>query len=441
MVANANLLKKCNECSESFLKDTPPASAPTTPKSGPFYSEESNFVLLTNNPCIDSLTKLASKPFEEFVVKLNLLEKIPTKVQEALYKIKTEIAAKKPTVDLSEIFKSDYPNNFDIGNVAVLLNGKQVKLSSFNLGKNGDYVLDIKDWSTETQAKDKILFGGAANSTDKILAIEASTSAISDVKSYLKVVKELTGKQLKEIFPSTSQARCDEVAELINKYAVEYGLTSNEWLAHFIGQIGAESNLSDLKEFYKYSSKDRIKEIFGKVKYCDLFEGYEADLSKCNDERPMDCVPPLTAITSKLVIKDKYVNSKSLFDYTYSCRMDNGPTTSGDGSRFRGRGFMHLTGRDKYTILETNWNATFPNNKKDFLCDTDECDANRELLVTNLDFAMRSSLAFWKNVGANDLANMVTNTSIEKVSTKVNGGAIGIETRKSLTKKAYNILK
>lgn len=233
----------------------------------------------------------------------------------------------------------------------------------------------------------------------------------------------------------------ERVAKLINKYAAEYGLTSNERLAHFIGQIGAESNLSNLKEFYKYSSKDRIKEIFGKVKYCDLFEGYEADLSKCNGEKPMDCVPRLTAITDKLVIKDKYVNSKLLFDYTYSCRMDNGPATTGDGSRFRGRAFMHLTGRDKYTDLQNNWNTAFPNDQKDFLCDSDACEANRELLVTDLDFAMKSSLAFWKNAKANDLANTVTDDDIKAVSKEVNGGTIGLPRRKTITKNAYNILK
>ncbi|MFN3785145.1 MAG: glycoside hydrolase family 19 protein, partial [Spirosomataceae bacterium] len=251
----------------------------------------------------------------------------------------------------------------------------------------------------------------------------------------------LTGAKLKLIFPGTSQARCDEVAKLINKYAQEYGLTTKERLAHFIGQIGAESNLLDLKELYKYSSKARIKEIFGKTKYCDLFEGYEADLSRCNGEKPMDCVPPLTAVTANLVIKDKYVNSKLLFDYTYSCRMDNGPATTGDGSRFRGRAFMHLTGRDKYTTLQKNWNASFPNDQKDFLCDSEACEANRELLVTDLDFAMKSSLAFWKTAEANDLANIVTDDSITKVSSKVNGGTNGLPTRKSLTKKAYNILK
>jgi predicted chitinase len=238
--------------------------------------------------------------------------------------------------------------------------------------------------------------------------------------------------------------RCNEVAKLINKYADEYGLTSNERLSHFIGQIGAESNLFALKEDYKYSSKARIKEIFGKkelVKYCDLYVGYSSNWDECDGNKPSQCSPNLKEILPELVIKDKFINSKLLFDYTYSCRLGNGTPNSGDGSRFRGRAFLHLTGRKKYATLESNWNKTFPDNKKDFTCESDECESTRELLVTDLNFAMKSSLAFWSSVNANDDANTVTKKSIEDVSTKVNGGSNGIKTRKEITEKAYNILK
>ncbi|MFD2240364.1 glycoside hydrolase family 19 protein, partial [Flectobacillus roseus] len=252
----------------------------------------------------------------------------------------------------------------------------------------------------------------------------------------------ITGEQLHDIFlfSGTSQERCDEVASIINKYSDEYGIDNAEKMSHFIGQIGAESNLNNLKEEYRYK-KDRIKEVFGKVKYCDLFVGYESDLDECNGDKPASCIPQLTEITSNMVIKDKYKGSIKLFDYVYSCRMGNGAPNSGDGGRFRGRAFLHLTGRDKYEILQAKWNSTFPNDKKDFLCDSDACEATRELLINDLDFAMRSSLAFWKSVNANTIATIVDDKSIKEVSKKINGGLNGIETRIELTKKAYNTIK
>lgn len=51
----------------------------------------------------------------------------------------------------------------------------------------------------------------------------------------------ITGDQLKEIFPTTKQDRCDEVAELINKYSDKFEINTPLRMAHFLGQIGWES--------------------------------------------------------------------------------------------------------------------------------------------------------------------------------------------------------
>jgi predicted chitinase len=457
MVANANLLKKCNECSESFLKDTSPASAPTTPKSGPFFDENNSFGLLINNACTDSLTKLASKPFQEFVVKLNLLEKIPTKVQEALYKIKTEVAAKKPTVDLSEIFKSDYPNNFDISNVTVLLNGKQVKLSSFNLGKNGDYVLDIKDWSTETQAKDKILFAGAATSTDKILAIEASNSAISDVKSYLKLVKELTGKQLKEIFPGTSQDRCDEVAKLINKYADKFEITIPLRMAHFLGQIGIESNklnamgeksgenpcYTKTNNAWDYDSGQGDGWI-AKKKWSEtpINEGCDDFKKSLKGERKHPNWNSIKDVPKKYVCTNDNpaaISGKNLFNYVYRCEGGNGDEGSGDGFRYRGHGVMQLTWKKQYVAFN-DWLKTngFVNDYKKVLSDPDEGFIDKEIDIL-------SAMWYWDKEKINDVADKVKKESnlesFKKVTLKINKQALANKDRNDIFKAALNILK
>ncbi|MDI9881125.1 hypothetical protein [Flectobacillus longus] len=58
----------------------------------------------------------------------------------------------------------------------------------------------------------------------------------------------ITGAQLHEIFSGTSQERCDEVAGIINKYSDEYGIDNAEKMSHFIGQIGAETQLKTLDE-------------------------------------------------------------------------------------------------------------------------------------------------------------------------------------------------
>lgn len=75
------------------------------------------------------------------------------------------------------------------------------------------------------------------------------------VKPPVAATFPITGAQLKEIFPNTDQARCDEVAELINNYSTEYGLDTAEKMSHFIGQIGAETLLTYLSEL-TYTESD-----------------------------------------------------------------------------------------------------------------------------------------------------------------------------------------
>lgn len=90
-----------------------------------------------------------------------------------------------------------------------------------------------------------------------------------------------------------------------------------------------------------------------------------------------------------------------------------GNTQKGDGPRFKGRGFMHLTGRENYTKCA----AAVPSCKN--------IVKNPSLVASNKEVAADSALWFWNtfirpNYKAND---------IEGVSERVNGGFNGIKQR------------
>ncbi|MDI9881128.1 glycoside hydrolase family 19 protein [Flectobacillus longus] len=259
----------------------------------------------------------------------------------------------------------------------------------------------------------------------------------------------ITGVQLKEIFTKTEQSRCDEVAMLINKYSNKYGIDNAEKMSHFIGQIGAETNLSQLKEL-TYTAKNIENSRFatttrkykGKkvIKYCDLFEGYDAIST---DSCPFPyCEPPLYEGTTGLIVKSKYVKNTTLFDYVYACRMGNGTIDSKDGSRFKGRGFIQLTGYNNYkTMLQEKWDKVHGVGNKDFMCRSAECDKNLDMTAEDLDMAMQTALTFWADANANDFAGEVSNDAIKKVTYEINGGYNGLPERKLYTKKAYKTLK
>ena len=96
----------------------------------------------------------------------------------------------------------------------------------------------------------------------------------------------------------------------------------------------------------------------------------------------------------------------------YAGRMGNGPETSGDGWRFRGRGLIQLTGRDNYR------------------------DAGADLglrLLEHPDDAARPDVApliagwFWSTRQLNKLADV---DDIEGITRRINGGLNGLDDRK-----------
>ncbi|MDI9866761.1 hypothetical protein [Flectobacillus longus] len=123
--------------------------------------------------------------------------------------------------------------------------------------------------------------------------------------------------------------------------------------------------------------------------------------------------------------------------------MGNGPASTKDGSTFLGKGFIHLTGKGQYQTITSLWNSDSENanNKMEF--DGRDID----LLTTNLDVAMKASMYFWQKKKLNDLAdNRIENIDIDKVGGKVNGVIYpslpyGYDSRRSITKVAFNILK
>lgn len=95
----------------------------------------------------------------------------------------------------------------------------------------------------------------------------------------------------------------------------------------------------------------------------------------------------------------------------YEGRKDLGNTEAGDGSRFRGRGLIQITGR-------TNYEATGEALGLDLL-------ASPELLAQP-ELAARSAAWWWKNHGLNEIADTGDNFRATK---RINGGTNGLEDR------------
>ena len=187
----------------------------------------------------------------------------------------------------------------------------------------------------------------------------------------------------------------DAVIAQIPETAKKFNITNNLRLAHFLAQCGHESGgFKAVSENLNYSA-DGLKKIFGKYFPGTLAESYARQPEK---------------IAARV----------------YGGRMGNGDETTKEGFKFRGRGYIQLTGKSNYT------------NFTKFI--GEDCISNPDLVATKYPLASAAfffdSNKLWSicDKGADD----ATVTSVTK---RVNGGTIGLPDRIKHFKEYYNLLK
>ena len=111
---------------------------------------------------------------------------------------------------------------------------------------------------------------------------------------------------------------------------------------------------------------------------------------------------------------------EAIANRVYANRMGNGPESSGDGWKYRGRGALQLTGKDNYAAFAK-------------YCNRPDVMTNPDLVATEL--AFESAMFF---VERNKLWSIcdqgVTDAAILSLTKKINGGTHGLEDRKNKTK-------
>lgn len=112
----------------------------------------------------------------------------------------------------------------------------------------------------------------------------------------------------------------------------------------------------------------------------------------------------------------------------YEGRKDLGNIKTGDGRRFKGRGYIQLTGRKNYQSFQAwvlqNRNAIFGDKALDI--PMPNFIQNPELVSTH-HWAILSAIFFWQNRKMNKWADAM---DIKKMSIIVNGGLNGYDERK-----------
>jgi putative chitinase len=187
----------------------------------------------------------------------------------------------------------------------------------------------------------------------------------------------------------------DSVIVQIPDAATKFGITTNLRLAHFLSQCGHESGgFKAVSENLNYSADGLVK-IFGKYFNATTAAGYARNPEK---------------IASKV----------------YASRMGNGDEASKEGFKFRGRGYIQLTGKENYTKFGK------------FI--GEDIASNPDLVATK--YPLASAAFFFNSNGLWAICDKGADTAtVTAVTKRVNGGTIGLDDRIKHFNEYYNLLK
>lgn len=236
---------------------------------------------------------------------------------------------------------------------------------------------------------------------------------------------EITVAQLKKIFPQAKESNLQQVADELNTDLPKYKLDTAIRRAHFFGQIRQEAGpkMSPITENLNYRSSV-LTSKFGYYKKAQHHS--EAAI----DGRP-DSVKTSLSEAKKIVIANKIYGADG-----QGPRLGN--TQPDDGWKFRGHGFIQLTGRDNYQKFTDAYSVLWSNNV-DFAAKPD--------LIMQFPYSLRSAVWFWlyhpsKEHSCALLADKgVTDAAINTVTKIINAGMDGAQERCKYVKLAYAAFK
>ena len=200
--------------------------------------------------------------------------------------------------------------------------------------------------------------------------------------------------QLQQILPKAKPETLSHYCAAINRCLHKYKIDTPLRIAHFIAQIAHESGcLRYVSENLNYS-KEALIQVFGKY-----FP---------NDN-----------------LASRYArNPEKIANRVYANRMSNGNEASGDGWRYRGRGFIQLTGKANYQSYKKDSGI-------DVVSNPDEVAQNPTVVVDAAGW-------YWDK---NDLNRYADKDDIRNITRRINGGLNGLDDRQQYLDQAKQVLR
>jgi putative chitinase len=185
------------------------------------------------------------------------------------------------------------------------------------------------------------------------------------------------------------------VIAMIPDTAARFGINTPLRLAHFLAQCGHESGgFRATQENLNYSAKGLL----------GIFKKYF----------------PTVALATAYQRKPEMIASR-----VYGGRMGNGPEATREGYKFRGRGYIQLTGKENYTAFGKSIG--------------EDMTLNPDKVASQ--YALLSAAWFFSKNGLHKIADEGSSDAVvTKITKRVNGGTIGLADRIKHFKEYYYLL-
>lgn len=224
--------------------------------------------------------------------------------------------------------------------------------------------------------------------------------------------------QLKKIFPNAETSVLDQTVKELAADPAAYGLDSTLRLAHFFAQVRQESGAGFQAQVESMNYKPAaLIATFG------YYANHKAEAEA--DARKVD------PVSGKVL---RAANQELIANKAYANRNGNGDIASGDGWRFRGRGFLQVTGRSNYAQNTQRYRLIYPDKATDF-------EANPALLE-QFPYNIRSAVCFWLINGLDKKADQgSTPADVDRITRVINSKTDSYEERQANFVVAFNALR
>lgn len=199
----------------------------------------------------------------------------------------------------------------------------------------------------------------------------------------LRFLVESESKKLKD---------ADIIAQHLQAAATKFEINTKRRVAHFLAQLAHESGFRPVEENLNYSAEGLCK-VWPK---------------RFTPQLAVDCAR----------------KPERIADIVYQGRLGN--TEPGDGFKYRGRGFIQITGRDNYTKYSNVIGHDILENPE---------------LALQYEVSSLIAAAFWRENRCNPLADEGDIAMVKAITLKVNGGVHGLSERGQYFLKAQEALE